>query len=309
MFNMDTEAKPQPGSEDGSSPLSFKVHSIRATGETSMLLRFLLVSVVTSLGMDAPTPTQMDCWTCQARTWWDAQAECSAVPNEVAPPAVVAELPEPAAANPVEVVATVTEATLAPMPDDSAAFAAEAVVETTNAVAEVPAEVLSPMPDDVSAFLTGLFEPVPAEVTPTTEAALAPMPDDAAAFAGTPVDAMPGGLEAFVSDPETAQPAELVETAANPADLEAFFAELAADPVSVLYPALEHELVAGEPTEAVVETESRIEILDDQPATAEAVPAAPIKDGKLSEAVRLTRQAVRAWVGVLNAPAVVSARR
>jgi hypothetical protein len=271
-----------------------------------MLLRFLLVSVVTSLGMDAPTPTQMDCWTCQALTCWDAHAECSAVPNEVAPPvAVVAELPEPAAANP----GTVAEETLAPMPDDSAAFAAEAVVETTKAVAEVPAEVLSPMPDDVSAFLTGLFEPVPTESTPTTEAALAPMPDDAAAFAVTPVETMPGGLEAFVSDPETAQPAELVEAVANPADLEAFFAELAADPVSVLYPALEHELAVDEPTETVVETESRIEILDDQPATAEAVPAAPIKDGKLSEAVRLTRQAVRAWVGVLNTPAVVAAGR
>jgi len=275
-----------------------------------MLLRFLLVSVVTSLGMDAPTATQMDCWTCQARSWWDAHTECAAAPADVAPPAVVAaETPAPLAADAEEIAVVADEATAAPMPDDSAAFAAESAPATTPIVAEVPAEVIAPMPDDVAAFVAELLEPRSVEVASPIEAAPAPMPDDVTAFVADPTDPMPSGLDAFVSTPAPAESVEIAEAASDPEDLDAFFAELAADPVSILYPALEHELMVEEPAEAVAETESRIEILDEQPAIAEAVPAAPTKEGKLSEAVRLTRQAVRAWVGVLNAPAVVSASR
>jgi hypothetical protein len=270
--------------------------------------------------MDAPTPTQMDCWTCQARSWWDSQAQACAAPNDIAPPsavAVVAPEADPVVAEEpvtpvVEVkaeVVVIAEEIASPMPDDRAAFAADPVVATPVAVAVSPTEVIEPMPDGSAAFVAELVENPPVEPAPAIDEILAPMPNDVAVFASEPVGTMPRGIDAFVSEPATEEFVEIVEISSDSADLEAFFAELAADPLAVLYPALDHEMIVEEPPVPVVRAESRIEILDDEPAAAEAVIAAPKKDAKLTEAVRLTRQALRAWVGVLNAPAVVSASR
>lgn len=270
-----------------------------------MLLRFLLVSVVTSMGMDAPSETQMDCWTCQARSWWDAHALSQAGTEEIAPPPApsIVAAPESATIPATEPTATlVATEPVTPMPDGTTAFADEVVTPTPDAMALLAAELSSQIPPE------------------SVVDAPSPMPDSSDAFVEETVDLMPQGLAAFVSEPTTLE--VLVTPAEEPAEpapdltsddltsdsaIAALLAELTADSATSFYPGLAFETSEVKTPEE--KPESQIEILDEQPEPPALAAPAPAKDQKLTEAVRLTQQALRAWVGVLNAPAVVSVIR
>ncbi len=284
-----------------------------------MLLRFLLVTAVASLGVDLPT------WR-QAAT--DVRANAAWCGQQIAALAQPAAAPTPAP----EVCDTAPVAVEAPMPVGCDAF-----VEAPAEAPAVPAEmatleseptVVDPMPTGLAAFAA---EPAPApELTPVVAEA-APEPTPTPAPEPEPVvvavdpDAgfqmvMTETVNHFVSDlaggpvapaetliASVAEPTPAVAPVVPPApELEPLPAPEA--PAEDLYPGLAFELNRNadglpeiwrtEPSPAILAA------VTPAPAPTERSESEPPKTERLVAAVRLTGQALHAWMSLLQAPSV-----
>ncbi len=275
-----------------------------------MLLRIIMIGMVSCLGLDAATWTDLgqtlhaQCTRCCVRhheetTRAEAQDACqpsseaSALPAPGMPTggdafAAQQAAPENVASEPqAPAPAEVTTENPAPAPVVTEAPAPAPMAEPAPTPAPVVAEASAPAP-----------APVPApEVAPAPVAETAPAPapvivaaDPDAAFT-TMVSEMVARFGEAISTPDAAtEPAPmLAQTDAPPPAAE----ELEAD-VAML-----EDVFGFDPEMALVETDAPALIPNTQPE-----PAAEPTAERFATAVRLTGQAISAWMSVIQTPSV-----
>ncbi len=283
-----------------------------------MGFRIFLVSIVAGLGLTLPTGKQVGEWHGAARAWvaekyedWDHQVlvdeDAYVVAAEPAP--VAAEVPVMIASTPVvtKVAAPVTP---------------EAVVTSRTPAPRV--ELSTGL--DVTAGFTDLVE-ADFDFAPVSAPApfSAPAPAPAVLVSDAAFDAAQGEfVTGFVAEQAAAAvPAPAATVATSDASFDA-----AQEDFVNGYVAVENAAIAARKVEACPAPEvARVEIFGDgdtlyeglayalnreaeglEPAAAErSGEAKPSdRDGRLTNAVRLTRDAVYAWANLLHGPAVVT---
>ena len=291
-----------------------------------MGFRIFLVTVVAGLGLTLPTGKQVGEWHGSARAWvntklenWDQQVPVdedayviSAEPAPVAAPAP--EAPAPVVADAIKTVVSSPVAPIAPaisstelatgldvptVPTDIEEADLGLYLDPTPAPAPVPAPtvVLSDADFDAAQgeFITGfVHEQIAADQVAASILVQAPTVEkitDAAFDAAQ--DAFVTG---FVAEQTAAIAARKLEAASTP---EVARVDTAVDTEN-LYEGLAYSL------------NREAEGLEPMPLAA-AKPAGEAKpsdrDGRLTNAVRLTRDAVYAWANLLHGPAVVTIGR
>jgi hypothetical protein len=285
-----------------------------------MALRLLLVGMVASLGLDIPMGWRIDKWDCVGRDWLEArQIELQEL-TETRPLIVDARVDAPAgpirplivetqdgaaekvAARP-DVIEVIEEPQLVTIPEPTAPVLAAPKVaelpppvppaerkatqlaEPANVVGETAVTGEVPAPESRDAMFAAVVDKMvaaftaPVETPSNTEllAALAPQTPREPAIAG-PVD------EAAVTLEDAGQPA----TAAT-----------AAEPPPPPAPAAESTAWAG----ATAEEAREAAMAQDRVVA----PKSASRNERLMTAVRLTRQAISAWAGLLDQDADVVA--
>jgi hypothetical protein len=308
-----------------------------------MVLRLILVGLVAGLGLSLPSRRDLETLHRSAQRWVDAGLKEAAPrpPSDDDASVFVVDEPTP---TPTRIPAPAP--TAAPAADPDRALVGEADVPADDAspaeavpplrVAEAPSPaVVSPPLDDP--LLAAPTEPA-AEVVETKTAEAMPAEDDVDI-----VDAEAEIAEVEIAKPEVAKPevveagiveAELVEAELAEAEMidpdrdflavvDEMAAAFAADPA----PSQDREAEATRLAQAATEDETGEECEDLYPGLAFAMnreaeglnpspsspepPAEPAVEeasptARLSQAVRLTREAVFAWASLLHGPAVVA---
>lgn len=293
-----------------------------------MGFRIFLVSAVAGLGFTLPTGKQVSEWHGSARAWvvekfedWDTQVlvdeDAYVVAAEPAPveaevPVIMAPSPVVTAARPVAAptapapapapavantktnprIEVVTESALPTEPTDLVEadfdFAPAAAPASAPAVTPAPAVLISGAAFDAAQgeFVTGFVAEQVAAALAAAPAATLTLTD--AAFDAAQQDFVNGFLAeetaAIAARKAAAAPAPAVDRAETAEDGENLYEGLAY--------ALNRGAEGLEPAAAAVER------------AGEAKPSD--RDGRLTNAVRLTRDAVYAWANLLHGPAVVT---
>lgn len=260
-----------------------------------MLLRFLMVGAVVTLGFELNPPTGNDLarWADQAQTWCNARVvQLQQLPEQIA------------AIRPAQDPVNATEVSDAP----TTSVAAAAVV------ADVPA------PDADSVFASVMNETVASFV-----ADLGPAPTaDTALLAATPA---PEVLVPPLSEPVAPAPEPIAPPAEDLYPGLAFELNHVAEGLNIIAPAfpmsLPEQVFVSEPASPTSHEEWNLattsQVPDEVPvavvevtteeaaaATAEVAvePAKETRTERFSAAVRLTGQALHAWMSVLQAPRI-----
>jgi hypothetical protein len=270
-----------------------------------MVLRLVLVSIVAGLGVSPPAENELAAWSRSVETWLDAQlaewnrpalleegATATPAVASVAVPSdepVLASAPAPAPANASAPALSVseTEATPASDTDDAEldALLADDPVTIEPAPIVVKADAPAPAPEGPSEF-----DAVVEEMVADFVRVDASSPDQGLSEAGAENDGT--AATALVSLPAAGY--ELIELYDD------------------LYPGLAFEL--NRQSEGIA-TSASASATESTPAVAEVLPlpAAPMDPeavpSQLGQAVRLTRDALHAWMNLLQSPAIVTMSR
>lgn len=262
-----------------------------------MAFRLILVGMVTSLGFDLPTGREVEDWGRGCRTWIEARVSEFQARQSIGEGAS-ARLDPADHGGPVDDLAFA--AVLEEVVSALAAEGKEPVLDlggTSAPVAGEPGPVGDELALDLNRGADGLSEP--AEPAPAVAEA-----------AGDPTDETIGGNPGLAADPvglegllHAASVPELGDSSPAVADLVASLddsrglAEVAAE--------LSAAIEADRPAESSG-AEAGAQPVAPEPEVADPAPEGPGGDSRLAQAVRLTGQAVHAWMALLQSGVTVA---
>lgn len=263
-----------------------------------MVLRLILVSLVAGLGFDMPTRNELDRMARSAETWvnarladWDSQApsdhESYVLVADPAPTSLPLAAP---ASAPVSVP---DEEFVSVLDDNVALFAQDELAGTTRESDEAVKST-----DQLSAVEASKSLAIELPVEPATVVSEDWIPNDVTDLV----------LEGWAEDAAAAtRPVEVALTEPNPTpslDLDRAFEGVIEETVNNF--TQEATMLASvEPTPTDDSHTSEVARPTSTPSTA-AVAEDGHSENRLTNAVRLTREAVIAWAGLLHGPAVVT---
>jgi hypothetical protein len=247
-----------------------------------MALRLLLVGMVASLGLDVPTGWRVDSWQCAGRSWFESRQDELQELTETAPLIVDARVDEP----PASARSLIVESA-----DESAAKVATrpAPIEVIEEPDLVP--VAEPRSTQSTAVAVVVDEPVVA-TTVTNDDTFAAIVDKIVVSFSAPVE----------------EPSKTTLLAERPLELpQDVFASLPVEAAVVLADAADpvQPTRTAEPPPAPDAAEwigaATTDAADPSPAQDTTIaPKSATRNERLFAAVRLTRQAFAAWVGVID---------
>jgi hypothetical protein len=270
-----------------------------------MLLRLLLVGAVAGLGFDLPARREVERWVCSARAWWDARSAATAdlLPN-ADEASSIAELNDAPDGTSLSSALTSEPKTVLEencQDRDFVAVVASVVAGFMSDTGNHPTELAEP-DNDLYPGIAHALNRESEGLAPINASAQAAGADLASAVLDE--DLYPGLAYALNRDSEGLTP--IVAPAEEP---RASLASIEPEPTPVgedLYPGLAFELNRAaegiSPPIPTPATPSEVAAtIPDRPAQAS------VEQERLANAVRLTEEAFRAWVAVLQTPAVLSA--
>jgi hypothetical protein len=256
-----------------------------------MMLRVVLVGIVAGLGISPPSAGENSGWTRKAQTWLEAgllALNGPELPDEDDSAREALAESEPAGPDDTAPVVSAD--------DEPASDLADAVYLSEDE--DVPAVTVSESTVTAEAAEALVFDAVIDEMVAEFSRAEVSPPALADVKPALPVDALDDFDLGLDLDDTMEFVAEAIATA--PARSEATPAASAYEPLELddeLYPGETYVLNRGEPAPAVQEVES------------EGSTGSASTEKQLGNAVRLTRDAVYAWINLLQSPAIVTISR